>query len=1047
MGIRSSVSRTLGFSAVYLAATYAGRLTVMDQTNLSLVWPAAGVSAIWFAVQYRSRWRAADVLALSAVTVAVNLLTGASLPLAACFVLANVVQASLFAFLLYRWLPHLWATDGDSRLTRTRELWRLSTAALVSTGGGAVIGPTGVWAVTGTYSWLATAVWMTRNTVSILLFIAVWLTWGYSWRHGKAAGLRNWRARWRGTSVPRRVEYVGIVVASAAAYYFVFGISHGLPLAFPLIAMTIWAGSRLHTGFVVVHDLVFGSVAVLFTLYGTGVFAHIDSHAARALTAQAFVGLIAVAGLALALGRDERTALILQLRGEQQASGKQAKLMTAIVDSMSDGLTVVDEQGRVLLRNPAVRRLVGGAAGISERMAEPGVYGLFHPDGSPLTAEEMPSRRALAGTDVHQMDILVRHPGVPEGRLLSVSSSLLPDGIDGTRCAVTVFHDVTAERRHRNELAAFAGVVAHDLLNPLATVQNWTESLTEDLDADSTGLDGARTRDGLTRIGRAARRMNSMIDDLLEYTTARDATLAPTLVDLGEVVHDVAIARMDQVESSGKRVPAFDIDDLHPVYADPVLVRQLLENLISNAIKYTAADVTPHIRIRSRLADHLVTVTIDDNGIGIPEGQHASIFDDFHRAHRAAGYHGTGLGLGICKRIVERHGGGITASARTDGPGSRFTFTLPADAVTVSPAADRTAELADHPFTNPVPTATVPPAAAGDELPERRSAPTGAGFQHAAHLALDYLQQQMPLTFWSVTRVENGRQTYLYLDPDNGYGLRQGDSHPWSDSYCIHMAAGHSPTVARDARAVPEYADAAVNQILDIGTYAGAVITEPDGSLFGGICGLDPQTHTGDPVMNDAEPLLAVLGRLLTAALAADRAQDRATNAVLREQLRADTDALTGLPNRRAWQHIIEQAQTRFERLGDPTVIAMLDLDRLKIINDTRGHTAGDAYIRAAASAAHHAIRDTDFIARLGGDEFGIVLNQCTIVDAQTVIARINTELEAAGVAGSIGWVSVNAEEGFLTAIDQADAAMYAIKQQRRRRPEAASPSPLSPSF
>ncbi len=1026
--------------AVYLAATYAGRLTVLDQTNLSLVWPAAGVSAVWFLAQYRSRWRAVDVLALSAVTVGVNMATGASLHLAAWFVLANVVQASLFAFLVHRWLSQLWAAGGDRRLTRTRELWRLIVAALLSTGGGALIGPTGVWAVTGAYSWPATAVWMTRNTVSILLIGAVWLTCGYAWRSGLAAGWRTtWRSGWSDLPMLRRVEYVAIVVASAAAYYGVFGFDHGLPLAFSVIALTVWAGSRLHTGFVVVHDLAFGSVAVLFTLHGTGAFAHIGSHSARALVAQAFVGLIAVAGLALAVGRDERAALVRQLRTEQQASARQANLMTAIVDSMTEGVTVVDEQGRLLLRNPAVRRLVGGVVSISGEMAQPDFYGLFRPDGSPLAPDEMPYRRAFAGTDVRGMDLLVRNPGVPEGRLLSVSSALLPGDLNGTRCAVTVFHDVTAERRHRAELATFAGVVAHDLLNPLATVDGWTQWLTDTLDDNSGTLDTDEARDGLVRIGRAARRMRSMIDDLLEYTTARDAALAPTLVDLGDVVNDIAIARMDQAQSNGIRVPAFDIGDLHPVYADPVLVRQLLENLISNAIKYTAADVTPHIRIHTDRADDRVIVTIDDNGIGVPTGQHASIFDDFHRAHRAAGYSGTGLGLGICRRIVERHGGAIAAAVRPDGPGSRFTFTLPADAVTTAPPPD----IATTPDTSRTTSQTAQPvhqpADPKVELPDRRSLPPATGFEHAAHLVLEYLHEQMPLSFWAVTRVENGRQTYLYLDSDNGYGLHRGQSHPWEDSYCIHMAAGRTPTVARDAQAVPEYANAAVNNAIDIGTYAGAVITEADGTLFGSICGLDPLAHTDDHLAG-AEPLLAMLGQVLTAALAADRLQDRATDALLREQLSADTDVLTGLPNRRAWQRIIEQTQARFDRLGDPTVIAMLDLDRLKAINDAQGHTAGDAYIQAAGAAARRAIRDTDFIARLGGDEFGLVLTQCTPSDAENVITRINQELEAAGVAGSIGWASVTAAEGFPAALDQADAAMYAIKQRRTRR-DAGLPS------
>jgi diguanylate cyclase (GGDEF)-like protein len=320
--------------------------------------------------------------------------------------------------------------------------------------------------------------------------------------------------------------------------------------------------------------------------------------------------------------------------------------------------------------------------------------------------------------------------------------------------------------------------------------------------------------------------------------------------------------------------------------------------------------------------------------------------------------------------------------------------------------------------------------------------PSAATFEHAAHLILDYLHDRMPLAFWAVTRVENGRQLYLYLDADNGYGLRQGQSHPWQDSFCVHMAARRTPAVARDAQQVPAYAAAGVNRLIDIGTYAGAAITEPDGTLFGAICGLDPKTHADDPRMADAEPLLALLGQLLTTALAADRAQDDSANAILRQQLSAETDALTGLPNRRAWQRLIEQARTRYERLADPTVIAMLDLDRLKVINDSQGHAAGDAYLRTAATAMQRALRETDVVARLGGDEFGFLLAKCTTDDAPMVVARIYAELEATGVEGSIGWDAVTAADGFAAAVENADAAMYAAKLQRRKKQRTGTNSP-----
>ncbi|GIJ66908.1 ATP-binding protein [Virgisporangium ochraceum] len=989
----SPVLRTLAFTALYVVATVAGRLTVLDATNLSLVWPAAGVAAIWFLVQHGSVWRALDAAALSVVTVVVNYVTGASLPLTAFFVVANLVQAELFVQLYRRWLPHLWGGGGDRTLSRLTDLWRIVGTALLSTTCGALVGPTGVWVVSGAYSWSATAVWMTRNTVSIMLVGVLGIRLGQYLSGPHRSGV------WTRLRAGLRAEYLVVVALSSATYGMVFGFPHDLPLAFLLLVMTVWAGIRLRTGFVIAHDAVFGTVAVLFTLHGTGPFAAIPSNAARALVAQLFVGIIAVVGLTLALGRDERDELIGVLRGAQEAATGQARLMSTIVDSMSDGLTVVDGQGRLLLSNPAVRDLLG--------TGKPGSSGLCHLDGTPVDPADMPHRRALAGEDVRDLDVLVRDSDVPDGRILRISSTALPGERDGHRYAVTVFHDVTAERRHRDELASFAGVVAHDLLNPLTTVEGWAEAVAELFeDAPVTPLT-TEAAGGLTRIRRAATHMRNLINDLLAYTTARDATIAAEPVRLDRVLDDIATARIDQAQSNDRPVPVFDLRADVVVHADPVLLRQLLDNLISNSIKYTGPDVEPRISVVCEPVDGRVAVHISDNGIGIPTGQHESIFDNFHRAHRSGGYAGTGLGLGICKRIVERHGGTIVATDNPSGTGSRFTFTLPAEGGTILEATQ--AEPVQRAVTRPAvaPRITLEPA--GPAEPPEPAVPVAAPggvpavpaerFDHAARLVLDYLHRHMPLAFWAVTRVENGRQTYLYLDADNGYGLHQGGSHPWEDSLCVHMAAGRAPTVALDAQSVPEYARAGVNDLITIGTYAGAVISDTDGSLFGAICGLDPQARTGDPRMAAAESQLALLGQLLTAVLAADRAADDARHDLLVERLAAaETDWLTGLPNARAWDRLLEEAVTRYDRLADPTTVLWLDVQPQSTVDKIR---PPDAYRLAAAAAARRALRDRDVLARIDDDRFGILLH-CTASDARTIAARLRIELETAGVVGII---------------------------------------------
>jgi diguanylate cyclase (GGDEF)-like protein len=306
-------------------------------------------------------------------------------------------------------------------------------------------------------------------------------------------------------------------------------------------------------------------------------------------------------------------------------------------------------------------------------------------------------------------------------------------------------------------------------------------------------------------------------------------------------------------------------------------------------------------------------------------------------------------------------------------------------------------------------------------------------FETASLLVLEYLAVNVPMALWGVTRVENGRQTFVHIDDEaNAYGLPTGGGHPWEDSFCIHMAAGRTPTVAPDAQSVPDYASAKVNESVAIGSYGGAPILEPSGTLFGAICGIDPDRKPPGEALSQAAPLLSLLGQLLSMVLAADRARDFAAAAVLEATLAAETDALTGLYNRRAWDRVLGEEEDRFSRFADPTVAVVLDLDLLKTINDTQGHAAGDAYIRLAGAALSQSVKGSDVVARLGGDEFGVLLRKCTEVEAGAAIDRIYTALGDAGVAGSIGWAPITVLRGFPAALAQADNAMYAAKAARR---------------
>jgi signal transduction histidine kinase len=252
--------------------------------------------------------------------------------------------------------------------------------------------------------------------------------------------------------------------------------------------------------------------------------------------------------------------------------------------------------------------------------------------------------------------------------------------------------------QQKTDLAAFAGVVAHDLKAPLASVAGYTEMIRDELSDDTA--DRADTATMLTRISSAIERMSTLIDDLLTYSSTRDAALQLMDVDLRELAHSVVIARLDHAGATGGPLPTIYVGELPSVHADPTLIRQLLTNLIGNAVKYTAAGQSARVDVTADItASSWVRLQVTDRGIGIPAGQHQAIFNSFHRVHADSDVPGTGLGLAICHRIVERHGGTILAGDNPGG-GTRFTVTLPAADIRADDAATGTAS------NTAVPTAT-----------------------------------------------------------------------------------------------------------------------------------------------------------------------------------------------------------------------------------------------------------------------------------------------------------------------------------------------------
>jgi signal transduction histidine kinase len=229
--------------------------------------------------------------------------------------------------------------------------------------------------------------------------------------------------------------------------------------------------------------------------------------------------------------------------------------------------------------------------------------------------------------------------------------------------------------RSNQELQDFAYVASHDLQEPLRKIQDFG-NLLEDEFVDKLG-DG---RDYLDRMRGAASRMNVLIEDLLAFSRVTTKAKPFEKVDLKNVVNEVIGDLQARLIETGGRV---QLTKMPTVQADPTQMRQLMQNLIGNALKFSRPGVKPVVKVSSsdiKTKSGRITkyqLFVKDNGIGFDEKYLEKIFIVFQRLHGRQKYEGTGIGLAVCRKIAERHGGEITAKS-TPNKGTKFIITLPA---------------------------------------------------------------------------------------------------------------------------------------------------------------------------------------------------------------------------------------------------------------------------------------------------------------------------------------------------------------------------------
>ena len=253
------------------------------------------------------------------------------------------------------------------------------------------------------------------------------------------------------------------------------------------------------------------------------------------------------------------------------------------------------------------------------------------------------------------------------------------DVTERTLAARRLEETVRELERSNKELAAFSVAASHDLREPLRKIQLFSDRI---LDRDGSAMSAASSELFL-RIGAAAARMQNLIEDLLTYSQLGSATKGFAPVDLNALVNDIA-----QASRSADDHITIQVNPLPTVNANELQMRQLFDNLINNAIKYRKPDSPLTITVSATETDngsgpnhrsnraHAISVT--DNGIGFEQQYAHRIFEMFQRLHAKEKYEGTGIGLAICKKIVENHGGRIEATSAL-GEGSAFTVLLPAE--------------------------------------------------------------------------------------------------------------------------------------------------------------------------------------------------------------------------------------------------------------------------------------------------------------------------------------------------------------------------------
>jgi signal transduction histidine kinase len=393
----------------------------------------------------------------------------------------------------------------------------------------------------------------------------------------------------------------------------------------------------------------------------------------------------------------ERTASLAR-RAEELASSQvaletQTLMLQSVLDGMGEGLIAADREGHFLIWNDSAKKLMGRDASDLPTEQWTPHYKVFLPDGiTPCPPDRLPLVRALHGESV-QVELMVEHPDRANRVCLEVTARPLKDNQGNLRGGVAVLRDITerknAEREIQalnqtletrviertaelkvanKELEAFTYSVSHDLRAPIRHISGFAKILVEKFRSSLP----AEAHEHLQLIVQAAHRMGQMVDEMLKLARLGRQGLTVKVTGLSSLVEDVITLLAPETE--GRQVE-WKIGQLPFVECDPILMPQVFQNLISNALKYSRPRSPAVIEIGQTEKEGEKVIFVKDNGVGFDMKYSDKLFGVFQRLHMAEEFEGNGIGLATVERIIKKHGGRVWVEAELDR-GATFFFTL-----------------------------------------------------------------------------------------------------------------------------------------------------------------------------------------------------------------------------------------------------------------------------------------------------------------------------------------------------------------------------------